>query len=76
LFKHQIEKGGPVTVTNPESTLYFMSMEEAAQLILQAGALGSGGEIFLLKMGQPIKIVRRVKQRLDHFFFILDLAMD
>ncbi|MDK9708689.1 MAG: polysaccharide biosynthesis protein [Desulforhopalus sp.] len=56
LFKHQIENGGPVTVTDPEITRYFMSVEEAAQLILQAGAMGKGGEIFLLKMGAPIKI--------------------
>lgn len=57
LFKQQIEKGGPVTVTDPEITRYFMSIEEAAQLILQAGAMGEGGEIFLLKMGTPIKII-------------------
>lgn len=57
LFKRQIEKGGPVTVTHPEITRYFMSIEEAAQLILQAGAMGSGGEIFLLKMGTPVKII-------------------
>ncbi|MDR3631871.1 MAG: nucleoside-diphosphate sugar epimerase/dehydratase [Desulfocapsaceae bacterium] len=56
LFKRQIEKGGPVTVTDPEMIRYFMSIEEAAQLILQAGAMGTGGEIFLLKMGTPIKI--------------------
>ncbi|CAG0905686.1 unnamed protein product [Cyprideis torosa] len=57
LFKRQIQKGGPVTVTHPEVTRYFMSIEEATQLILQAGAMGKGGEIFLLKMGKPIKIV-------------------
>ncbi len=57
LFKHQIEKGGPVTVTDPEMTRYFMSIEEAAQLILQAGAMGTGGEIFILKMGSLVKIV-------------------
>jgi FlaA1/EpsC-like NDP-sugar epimerase len=58
LFKRQIEKGGPVTVTDPEMTRYFMSIEEAAQLILQAGAMGAGGEIFILKMGSPVKIVK------------------
>ncbi|GAB6192095.1 polysaccharide biosynthesis protein [Desulfocastanea catecholica] len=58
LFKHQIEKGGPVTVTDPEMTRYFMSIEEAAQLILQAGAMGGGGEIFILKMGASVKIVK------------------
>ncbi|BHH85112.1 polysaccharide biosynthesis protein [Desulforhopalus sp. 52FAK] len=56
LFKKQIERGGPVTVTHPEMTRYFMSIDEAAQLILQAGSMGKGREIFILKMGQPIKI--------------------
>lgn len=58
LFKQQIAQGGPVTVTDPEITRYFMSIDEAAQLILQAGAMGKGGEIYLLKMGEPIKIVK------------------
>jgi FlaA1/EpsC-like NDP-sugar epimerase len=56
LFKRQIEMGGPITVTHPDITRYFMSIDEAAQLILQAGAMGERGEIFLLKMGYPVKI--------------------
>jgi len=56
LFKKQIAQGGPLTVTHPEVTRYFMTIPEACQLILQAGAMGKGGEIFLLDMGTPIKI--------------------
>jgi len=56
LFRKQIARGGPVTVTDPEVTRYFMTIPEACQLILQTGAMGNGGEIFILKMGTPIKI--------------------
>ncbi len=62
LFKKQIEKGGPVTVTHPEVTRYFMTIPEAAQLVIQAGAMGTGGDVFLLDMGEPVKIVDLAKQ--------------
>ena len=56
-FEEQIARGGPVTVTHPEMVRYFMSIPEAAQLVLQAGAMGLGGEVFVLDMGEPIRIV-------------------
>ena len=57
IFTHQIANGGPVTVTDPEATRYLMSTQEAAGLILQAGAIGQGGETFLLDMGEPVRIL-------------------
>jgi len=57
IFKEQIARGGPVTITDPEMKRYFMTIPEACQLVVQAGAMGRGGEIFVLDMGQPVKIL-------------------
>jgi len=61
LFRQQIERGGPVTVTDPNIIRYFMTMNEAAQLVIQSGSMGSGGEIFLLDMGEAISILQLAK---------------
>ncbi|WP_338570531.1 nucleoside-diphosphate sugar epimerase/dehydratase [Pseudomonas canadensis] len=58
LFREQIKRGGPLTVTHPEITRYFMTIPEAAQLVIQAGAMGKGGDVFVLDMGQPVKIAQ------------------
>jgi FlaA1/EpsC-like NDP-sugar epimerase len=62
LFKKQIEEGGPLTITHPEVKRYFMSINEAAQLVLQAGSMGEAGENFILDMGEQIKILDLAKE--------------
>ena len=65
LFQKQIKDGGPVTVTHPEVVRYFMSIPEAAELVIQAGALGEGGDVFVLDMGEPVKIYELAKRLIN-----------
>jgi len=64
-FKAQIEKGGPITVTHPEITRYFMLIPEACELVLQTGAIGENGELFILDMGEPVKIADLAQKMID-----------
>jgi FlaA1/EpsC-like NDP-sugar epimerase len=62
MFRQQIAEGGPVTVTDREVKRYFMTLPEAGQLVIQAGAMGTGGEVFMLDMGKPVKVLDLAKQ--------------
>lgn len=72
LFKKQIEEGGPITITHPDIIRYFMTIPEACQLVLEAGAMGNGGEIYIFDMGKPVKIIDLAKKMIKLAGFIPD----
>ena len=65
IFRRQIERGGPVTVTHPEMTRFFMTIPEAASLVIQAGAMGGRGQVYVLDMGEPVKILDLARQMIE-----------
>jgi FlaA1/EpsC-like NDP-sugar epimerase len=65
LFRDQIKNGGPITLTHAEITRYFMTIPEAAQLVIQAGAMGQGGDVFVLDMGEPVKIIDLARRMVE-----------
>ncbi len=75
-FKEQIEKGGPVTVTHPNITRFFMTIPEACQLVLEAGSMGSGGEIFVFDMGKPVPIVDLAKKMIRLYGYVPGIDID
>jgi FlaA1/EpsC-like NDP-sugar epimerase len=75
-FKQQIDKGGPITVTHPNITRYFMTIPEACQLVLEAGSMGNGGEIFVFDMGQPVAIADLAKKMIRLYGLIPNIDID